>query len=147
MPKTMHNRKDTSQEQRPMFSRKRPNFDKKKQYKDKKTRPDHSNNKVPCMPKLIPNKNTPTDKKTDIPKPKKRSIHDKQSILYYRKALQAEKSVLSVLEHKYKIPLIAEPTEYYEPNNYSAHRHKDFLWNKMMEWEARQTCQRTTVVL
>ena len=64
-----------------------------------------------------------------------RSIHDKESIDFYRQELGASEWVIDLLENFHKIPFTSTPTKYREKNNKSAVEEKDILWIKMQEWE------------
>ena len=71
----------------------------------------------------------------DPPPPGDRSIHDQQSIRYYKEELKADQWVLETLAKKHHIPFMSRPTQYYEKNNKSADDEKEVLWAKFVSWE------------
>ena len=71
----------------------------------------------------------------DPPPPGDRSIHDQESIRYYKEELKADQWVVETLAKKHHIPFKSRPTQYYEKNNKSAVAEKEVLWAKFVSWE------------
>ena len=63
----------------------------------------------------------------DDPPDGKQSIHDGNSIGYYREFLKEDKWVLNTLENLHYIPFSSPPTDYFEKNNESANTEKQVL--------------------
>ena len=78
------------------------------------------------------------------PTPSTRSIHDDQSVQYYKEVLKADNLVLSTLTTFHKIPFKSLPEKYYERNNKSAMDNKQILWDKMLSWEQGNYVTRVT---
>ena len=76
----------------------------------------------------------------DPPPPGDRSIHDQESIRYYKEELKADQWVLETLAKKHHIPFKSRPTQYYEKNNISADAEKEVLWAKFVSWEKDNYC-------
>ena len=64
-----------------------------------------------------------------------RSIHDKESIDFYKRELAADKWVVDQLENYHKIPFTSKPPKYLEKNNKSATEEKEILWDTMQKWQ------------
>ena len=72
------------------------------------------------------------------------SIHDEESIKYYKEELKAEKWVLDTLTEYHHIPFSSLPPEYYEINNKSAEEEKQVLWDTILLWEKNKHVTRVS---
>ena len=75
----------------------------------------------------------------------KRSIHDSESVSFYKQSLNCEDPfVISVLEHGLLMPICQNIPEYEEENNRSANENLSFLQDKVEKWESQNYVAKVT---
>ena len=62
------------------------------------------------------------------------SIHNKESIDFYKNVLKASRKVVNILSGGLEFNFLQTPTEYFDVNNMSANNHADFVSEELEKW-------------